>query len=105
MKKKILIVGGDPNSINSEIIFKSWKKISKSIRKKIYLISNYNLINDQLKKLNLPIKLKKVISLNDKIKINNLKIIDVPLKYKNPFNVSKKFIIIVLNSLKIGSQI
>ena len=34
MKNKIIIVYGDPNSINSEIIFKSWKKISKNLRKK-----------------------------------------------------------------------
>ena len=27
--KKIVIVTGDPNSINSEIIFKSWKRVSK----------------------------------------------------------------------------
>ena len=26
MKKKIIIVAGDPNSINSEIIYKTWKK-------------------------------------------------------------------------------
>ena len=105
MKKKILIVGGDPNSINSEIIFKSWKKISNSTRKKIYLISNYNLINDQLKKLNLSIKLKKVISLDDKTKNYNLKIIDIPLKYKNPFNVSKKNSSnLVLSSLKLAHK-
>ena len=28
MKKKIILVFGDPNSINSEIIFKSWKKLN-----------------------------------------------------------------------------
>ena len=49
--KKIILISGDPNSINSEILFKSWKKISKSLKKKIYLISNYNLILDQSKKL------------------------------------------------------
>ena len=27
MKNKIIIVGGDPNSINSEIIYKSLKKL------------------------------------------------------------------------------
>ena len=43
--KKIILIGGDPNSINSEIIFKSWRKISNTLKKKIYLISNYNLIN------------------------------------------------------------
>ena len=105
MKKKILILGGDPNSINSEIIFKSWKKISKSTRKKIFLISNYNLINDQLKKLNLPIKLKKTISLDDKINHQYLKIIDIPIKYKNPFNVSKNdSSYMVLNSLKMAHK-
>ena len=34
MNNKILILGGDPNSVNSEIIYKSWKKIKK-IEKKI----------------------------------------------------------------------
>ena len=28
MKNIILIVSGDPNSINSELIFKAWKKIN-----------------------------------------------------------------------------
>ena len=32
--KKIIILGGDPNSIYSEIIYKSWRKLSKNIRKK-----------------------------------------------------------------------
>ena len=34
MKNKIVIVAGDPNSINSELIFKCWKKINNSTRKK-----------------------------------------------------------------------
>ena len=32
--KKILIISGDPESINSELIFKIWKKISNNLRKK-----------------------------------------------------------------------
>ena len=36
MKNKILVFSGDPNSINSEIIFKSWKKIKK-LKKKFIL--------------------------------------------------------------------
>ena len=40
MKNKILIVGGDPNSVNSEIIYKSWKKSSPGIKNKIYVIKN-----------------------------------------------------------------
>ena len=36
MKKKIIIFSGDPYSINSEIIYKSWKKLNKNIKKKNY---------------------------------------------------------------------
>ena len=31
--KKIILISGDPNSVNSEIIFKAWKKISNKIKK------------------------------------------------------------------------
>ncbi len=106
MKKKILIIGGDPNSINSEIVFKSWKKINNTIKKRIFLITNYNLYKDQFKKLKFPIKLKKITSLQDKIKDNKLKIIDIPIKYKDPFNVSKKNSSnLVKNSLKLAHKI
>ena len=60
MKNKILIVVGDPNSINSEIVFKSWKKLNKSIRKRVYLISNYSLLKKQFGMLNYNIGLEKV---------------------------------------------
>ena len=33
MNKKFCIIAGEPNSINSEIIAKSWKKISKEKKK------------------------------------------------------------------------
>ena len=28
-RKNIFLIAGDPNSINSEIIYKSWKKLNK----------------------------------------------------------------------------
>ena len=68
MIKKIILLSGDPNSINSELIFKSWKKINKTLKKKIYLISNYNLINKQFRKLNYKIKTIKEKSIDDEIK-------------------------------------
>ena len=43
--KKIIIISGDPVSINSEIIYKSIKRLKKNIKKKIYLISNIKLIS------------------------------------------------------------
>ena len=88
--KKIILFSGDPNSINTEILFKSWKKISKSLKKKIYLISNYNLILDQSKKLNFSFKISKAENINDKKNEFSLKILDVNLNYKNPFDVNFK---------------
>ena len=88
--KKIILFSGDPNSINTEILFKSWKKISKSLKKKIYLISNYNLILDQSKKLNFSFKISKAKNINDKKNEFSLKILDVSLNYKNPFDVNFK---------------
>ena len=49
MNKKIIILSGDPNSINSEIIFKSWKKLTKSIRKKLYLFQIIAYFKNSLK--------------------------------------------------------
>tara|TARA_X000001036_G_scaffold362307_2_gene345860 strand:- start:783 stop:1745 length:963 start_codon:yes stop_codon:yes gene_type:complete len=101
MKNKIIIISGDPNSINSEVIYKAWKKINNSIKKKIYLISNYNLIKQQLHKLNYNIRLEKVKDINDKSNSANLKIIDVFLNFNNPFKISKiqrsQFVIKSLN--------
>lgn len=90
MKKKILILSGDPNSVNSEIIYKTWKKLNNSIKKKIYLISNYNLLRSQFKKFNYFIKMEKVKSIYDNSNSNNLKILDIKLKFENPFKVKKK---------------
>ena len=50
MKNKIIIFTGDPNSINSELIGKIWKKLNNTTKKNIYLISNYELLKKQFKK-------------------------------------------------------
>lgn len=89
-KNKIVLIAGDPNSINSEIIFKTWKKINNNIKKKIYLIVNFELFRLQLKKFNFKIKLIKVKNFHNDQKINGLKIIDVPLNFSNPFKVTHK---------------
>ncbi len=87
MKKKILIIGSDPNSINSEIIYKSWKKLKLKEKNQIYLISNYELMVKQFKILNYPVKLIKVKNINDDVETNKLKIINIDLKFNNPFKV------------------
>ena len=61
--EKILILSGDPNSINSEIIYKAWKKLSNRL-KKVYIISNYELFNSQLKRIGLAQNTQKVDNLH-----------------------------------------
>ena len=90
MTDRIVIVAGDPNSINSEIIYKTWKNLDKKTKNKIYLIANFKLISQQFKRLKFKINLQKVNDLINKSGLNFLKIIDVPLKFNNPFNVSNK---------------
>ncbi len=106
MKEKILIVCGDPNSINSELIFKCWRKINNSLKKKIYLIGNYNLMKAQFKKLKYKTKIQKVENINNDIKTNNLKIINVDLSFKKPFDVSyEKTSRYVLKSLNFAHKL
>ena len=86
--KKILIVTGDPNSINSEIIFKVWKKMRDPLKKKVFFISNYDLIRKQFKLLKFKVNPKKVSHIG--VSDNKFKILNINLKFKNPFNVDKK---------------
>lgn len=79
MKKKIAIVSGEPLSVNSEIIAKSWKKIRKVYRKKIFIIGNYSLIKKQLKNLKIKIPVTKINSINETNSSKGLQILDVPL--------------------------
>lgn len=90
MKNKIVLIAGDPNSINSEIIYKSFKKLGQSQKNKIYLIGNFNLIFKQLKELKYNLKLRKVINIKESCNGNFLKVIDINLKFKNPFKVKEK---------------
>lgn len=89
MKKKIIIVAGDPISINSEIIFKSWKKINNSLKKKIVVIANFELIKKQFKKLKYSVNLVKIKNIHENTAPHLLKILDIKLKFKKPFKIKK----------------
>lgn len=85
MKNLIAIVAGEPKSINSEIIAKSWKKISK---KNIFIIGNYLILKKQFNIINQKIKILKINSI-DEINKKYLNILDVPLKFKSAFSPNK----------------
>ncbi len=101
MKNKIILISGDPNSINSEIIYKTWRKLSTSLKKRIFVISNTQLLSKQFKKLKYSVKIVPVNDLNEEITNNNLKVLNVDVSFKNPFKVNKKnsskFVIDCLN--------
>jgi len=85
MNNLVTIIAGEPNSINSEIIAKAWKKKGKI--KNMLLIGNYSLLRKQILKLNIKIptvKIKKFTDLKDQKK---LYVLDVPLKFKSMFNI------------------
>ena len=88
MRKKIIILAGDPNSINTEIIFKTWKKLNNSIKKRLCIFGNYNLIRDQFKILKIKTKLNKIKNIEDKIDIKKINIFNIDLNFTNPFKVS-----------------
>ena len=50
MNKYIAIIAGEPNSISSEIIFKSWKLKNHFIHKPLFVIGSISLLNLQKKK-------------------------------------------------------
>ena len=49
MTKPIAIIAGEPNSISSEIIFKSWKLRKRYIHKPLLVIGSIRLLNLQKK--------------------------------------------------------
>ena len=51
MSKPIAIIAGEPNSISSEIIFKSWKLKKKYKYRPFFIIGNFDFLNLQKKKI------------------------------------------------------
>ena len=76
MSKPIAIVAGEPNSISSEIIFKSWKLRKKFIHKPFLVIGSIDLLNLQKKQLKYKIKMKKI---NDDFKKSDLMGSELPI--------------------------
>ena len=87
MNKPIAIIAGEPNSISSEIIFKSWKLRKQYTHKPLFVIGSIKLLNLQKKKLKYQIKIKEI---GTNFKINDLKggelpVYDIEYIQKKPF--------------------
>jgi len=88
MKNLIAITAGEPESINSEIIAKTWNKIR--FKNQLLIIGNYSLLKNQFNKLNfnLPLNLIRELKEFKKFKLN---ILDV--KISNSSISKKKYIL------------
>ena len=87
MTKPIAIIAGEPNSISSEIIFKSWKLRKSYIHKPLIIIGSSHLLNLQKKKLKYHLKTKKIkknFSTKDLDK-DKLSIYDIKYRQKKSF--------------------
>tara|TARA_B110001454_G_scaffold201239_1_gene207478 strand:- start:60 stop:1031 length:972 start_codon:yes stop_codon:yes gene_type:complete len=87
MIKPIAIVAGEPNSISSEIIFKSWRLRKKYKHKPFFIIGNIKILELQKKKLKFKIKFKEI---NKNFKINDIKDNFLPV-YNIKYNQNKAF--------------
>ena len=87
MNKPIAIIAGEPNSISSEIIFKSWQLRKQYIHKPLFVIGSVQLLNLQKKKLNYRMKIRKI---NNNFKISDLKSNELPV-YDIEYKQKKSF--------------
>jgi 4-hydroxythreonine-4-phosphate dehydrogenase len=83
MKNIIAIIAGEPNSINSEIIIKAWKKKKKL--KKILIIGNYSILKKQILNLGIKVPLVKIDRFEEFKRQEQLTILDVPIKSRSVF--------------------
>ena len=86
MNNLIAIIAGDPNSINSEIITKAWKKRKKF--ENIFIIGSYSILKKQIIKLGFKIPLIKINKIEDFKKGKKLSVLNIPLNFKSVYNVN-----------------
>ena len=87
MKKPIAIIAGEPNSISSEIIFKSWKSKNNYKHNPFFVIGSIELLSSQFKKLKYNIKIKEInknFTTKNFLK-NNLPVYNIKYNQKKPF--------------------
>ena len=105
MTKPIAIILGEPNSIASEIIFKSWIKKKNFKHLPCLVIGNYNILYRHLKYFNFNLKIKLI---EESFKLKDLKgsaipVIDVKYSQKKIFEkISKKSNKFILNCFSQG---
>ena len=86
MKKSIIIILGEPNSISSEIFLKSLNYIKKT-KLNFIIIGNYSLLERQANYLNLKININFNFSKVDNLKNEKFNFININYKQNKPFDL------------------
>ena len=86
MKKSIIIILGEPNSISSEIFLKSLNYIKKT-KLNFIIIGNYSLLERQANYLNLKININFNFSKVDNLKDEKFNFININYKQNKPFDL------------------
>ena len=86
MKRSIIIILGEPNSISSEIFLKSLNYIKKT-KLNFIIIGNYSLLEKQAKYLNFKINTNLTLSKINKLKNVKFNFINVDYKQSKAFNL------------------
>ena len=108
--RPLIIVLGEPYSVFSEILFKSFKQNSiNKFRKKMILIGSKKLLEKQMFSFGYKFKLKE-IKLNEIYKLNlyssKINIININFKFKKIFEkISNNSIIYIKNSFQTSLEL
>ena len=81
MKNLICIIAGEPNSINSELIGKIWKKKDNFKGLNIFIIGNYSLIKKQFRQIGIRTKMRKIYNIQKQNFNKELLVYYVTLKF------------------------
>jgi len=87
VKKNIIIILGEPNSISSEIFLKSLNHLKK-LKLNYIIIGNFSLLKKQAKFLGYKINLNFFNHEYNKIKYNKFNFVDISYNQKKPFDLN-----------------
>ena len=87
MKKPLLIIAGEPNSISSEIICKSWVLRNKFKYTPFFVLGSLEILQKQIKALNYKTKVFEINNLSKTFKYfkKGIPVLNISYKQKKPF--------------------
>jgi len=86
MNNLIVIIAGEPDSINSEIIAKAWR--NKRKLKNILIVGNHSVLKRQIFELGIKIPIVKIDRIKNFKRQEKLFVLDVPINFKSTLKIN-----------------